>query len=90
MWKGSGQELEECKDDMIQYIRKGVSEDLISMEKRGGGILEIQLGKNWQIPGLYFLEAFDTVDAMGANLVTYAYGAHEQVAERVLGRVTSG
>ena len=41
------------------------------MEKRGGGILEIELlDKTKELPNYYQLDvSFDTLDAMGANFI---------------------
>lgn len=69
-WTGSKQQIEVHWSDIVQWITTGIKDDVKSMEKRGGGLLNIGFAENKELPGMYSLEcSFDTADAMGANFI---------------------
>jgi hydroxymethylglutaryl-CoA reductase len=71
IWHGDGKKLQKAMPDLKKEMIAGTKGITANMEKRGGGILDIQLIEmTSQIPDYYQLKAsFDTVDSMGANFI---------------------
>jgi hydroxymethylglutaryl-CoA reductase len=71
MYRGNIQTLHTFFEELKPELRKSVSDITGNMEKRGGGIKEIQLRDlNDQMEGYYQLHCtFETLDAMGANFI---------------------
>ncbi len=64
-------DLEQGKEELFQYLRNQCKDLTASMEKRGGGLLSIELlDFSHAIENMYQLRAeFDTCDSMGANFI---------------------
>ncbi|OQX81721.1 MAG: hydroxymethylglutaryl-CoA reductase, degradative [Bacteroidetes bacterium 4484_249] len=71
IWKGNLNKLRTLMPDLKERLLESTKYITASMEKRGGGILDIELiDKTDDIPDYYQLKAtFETVDAMGANFI---------------------
>ncbi|MBO0321450.1 hydroxymethylglutaryl-CoA reductase, degradative [Muricauda sp. CAU 1633] len=71
IYKGEKKKLYSFFEELKPELRKSVSDITENMEKRGGGIKEIQLRDlSEQIEGYYQLHCtFETLDAMGANFI---------------------
>lgn len=71
IWNGNKQKLLKSFPKFKIQMLKGVSHISERMEKRGGGIIDIQLiDKTNEIDNYYQLDvSFETVDAMGANFI---------------------
>ena len=70
-YKGSKQELTEYFNAVKERLTEATSSITSNMEKRGGGILAIELiDKTDDLPSYYQLHiTFETVDSMGANFI---------------------
>ena len=70
-YKGGKQELTEYFNAVKERLREATSSITSNMEKRGGGILAIELiDKTDDLPSYYQLHiTFETVDSMGANFI---------------------
>lgn len=71
MFQGSKQKLEQFIEEMQPVFKARTSEITKNMEKRGGGILTIELvDKTNELENYFQLHAtFDTKDSMGANFI---------------------
>jgi len=71
MYAGDGSVLQDYFDENKTELLQATSSITKNMEKRGGGILEIQLvDKTDALPNYYQLEVtFETKDSMGANFI---------------------
>ena len=71
MFQGSKQKLEQFIEEMQPVFKARTSEITKNMEKRGGGILAIELvDKTNELENYFQLHAtFDTKDSMGANFI---------------------
>lgn len=71
MFQGSGDRLTDFVQSIQPVFRARTAEITQNMEKRGGGILKIDLvDKTDELPNYYQLHAtFDTRDSMGANFI---------------------
>jgi hydroxymethylglutaryl-CoA reductase len=71
IWKGEVEKLQALFPLLKQELIEGAKHHTQNMEKRGGGILDIELvDMTDEIENYYQLMAtFDTVDAMGANFI---------------------
>ena len=71
IWQGNHQKLVDAFPDLRKKLLRHTSGITSSMEKRGGGIKNIELtDKRHEIEGYYQLDAgFDTRDSMGANFI---------------------
>jgi len=71
MFQGSKQKLEQFIEQMQPVFKARTSEITKNMEKRGGGILAIELvDKTKELENYFQLHAtFDTKDSMGANFI---------------------
>jgi hydroxymethylglutaryl-CoA reductase len=71
IWEGDHDLLSAFFHELRRLMLAGTSSITANMEKRGGGILDIELlNKRNEIPGYYQIVAsFDTRDAMGANFI---------------------
>lgn len=71
MFEGSKQKIEQFIEQMQPMFRERTAEITRNMEKRGGGILKIDLvDKTAELANYYQLHAtFDTKDSMGANFI---------------------
>lgn len=71
IWKGKKEILETFFNEKKQHLLAGVKELTKNMEKRGGGLLKLDLvDRTSDEPGYYQLLAeFNTQDAMGANFI---------------------
>lgn len=70
-WPGSFLELTSHFSDIEKKLKESVANFLVNMNKRGGGIRKIELLDFTNTLDHYFQirVTFDTVDAMGANLI---------------------
>ena len=71
-WEGAEPEkLEQFFNEMEPRLREGVTHLVANMERRGGGIMKLELENCQHIePGLWQLKArFETCNAMGANFI---------------------
>jgi len=71
IWEGDDAVLKQYFPELRRLMLKHTKPITANMEKRGGGILDIELlNKRDEIPGYYqILAYFDTRDAMGANFI---------------------
>lgn len=71
MYEGDKEELEQYFESKKESFREVTASITKNMEKRGGGILDIQLvDKTGDLPNYYQLHVtFETVDSMGANFI---------------------
>ena len=71
IWEGDDKLLQNAFPALRANMLKQTKAITENMEKRGGGILDIELvNKRNEIPGYYQINAsFDTRDAMGANFI---------------------
>ncbi len=71
IYKGNPQKLHSFFEELKPELRKSVSDITENMEKRGGGVKEIQLMDLHELmEGYYQLHCtFETLDAMGANFI---------------------
>lgn len=71
IWKGEVEKLQALFPFLKEELLIGTKHHTESMEKRGGGIVDIELvDMTHQIDNYFQLKAkFDTVDAMGANFI---------------------
>jgi hydroxymethylglutaryl-CoA reductase len=71
MYSGSRETLQHYFDSKKESLRKATASITKNMEKRGGGILDIQLiDKTESLDQYYQLHVtFETVDSMGANFI---------------------
>ena len=71
IWKGDPDKLTRAMPELKKELLEGTKHITANMEKRGGGILDVQLIKlNDKIEDYYqFRVSFETVDSMGANFI---------------------
>ncbi len=71
IWEGEDDIIQQHFSELRTLMLQKTSSITANMEKRGGGILDIELlNKRNDIPGYYQVVAsFDTRDAMGANFI---------------------
>ena len=89
-WKGNLQQLQELFPDIKTRLLRDTDSITANMNKRGGGILDIQLlDYTAQIPDYYQLRVeFNTCDSMGANFINtvleqFGHSLHDFFAERL-------
>ena len=70
-WTGAIKKLNEVFDELIQQLKADAQSITVNMEKRGGGIQEIELVDfTHKEPNYYQLRCnFETCDSMGANFI---------------------
>jgi hydroxymethylglutaryl-CoA reductase len=70
-WTGEGQKLYQHFDELQARLRQDAAHLTANMEKRGGGVLDIELlDFSRQEPHYYQLKvSFETCDSMGANFI---------------------
>lgn len=88
MFNGPSQKLISFFDDVKPLLKKALTPLTANMEKRGGGLLDIQLrDKTDKIQGYYQLHCtFETLDAMGANFINSCL---EQLAKTLVNEASS-
>ncbi|MDG4945255.1 hydroxymethylglutaryl-CoA reductase, degradative [Weeksellaceae bacterium KMM 9713] len=89
MFKGDDQKLKAFFNSNLKDILKADTSSITkNMEKRGGGILSLELvNKSAQIPYYYQIEAkFDTRDSMGANFINSCLEQFAKTLERELAK----
>ena len=89
MFKGDDQKLQAFFNSNLKDILKADTSSITkNMEKRGGGILSLELvNKSAQIPHYYQIEAkFDTRDSMGANFINSCLEQFAKTLERELNK----
>lgn len=89
MFKGDDQKLQAFFNSNLKDILKADTSSITkNMEKRGGGILSLELiNKSAQIPNYYQIEAkFDTRDSMGANFINSCLEQFAKTLERELAK----
>jgi hydroxymethylglutaryl-CoA reductase len=71
IWKGNVEKLKTLMPDLKDRLIESTSSITGNMQKRGGGILDIELvDKSLEIQNYFQLKAtFETVDSMGANFI---------------------
>lgn len=80
-YKGDTNKLEQFFPQLKKSLIEGVQHITTNMEKRGGGILDIELlNLTEKEPNLYQLKcSFETVDSMGANFINSCLEAFAQI-----------
>ena len=69
-WGGSGAELRGALPRIEAALRRASAEHTANMERRGGGVLGVELVRYDELPDHFELRGrFDTRDSMGANLI---------------------
>ena len=70
-WAGDARKLESVFDELKTELRKDAAPITVNMEKRGGGVLDIELVNLTHLEPNYFQlkVTFDTQDSMGANFI---------------------
>lgn len=69
-WGGSGGELRGALPRIERALRAASAEHTANMERRGGGVLGVELVRYEELPHHFELRGrFDTRDSMGANLI---------------------
>ncbi len=83
LWHGQPEHLQQVFPRLEQRLRQDAAYLTANMEKRGGGILRIELlNLSQQEPGLYqLLAGFETCDSMGANFINSVLEAFETSLE---------
>ena len=71
LWKGNYQKLKDVFPELKKKLLEGSKSTTANMDRRGGGILDIELvDMRNKIDNYYQLKAeFETVDSMGANFI---------------------
>ena len=71
LFTGDHNRLNAAMTEIEAFLRNYVAPVTRNMERRGGGIRQLQLKERSDILGNYFqlLATFDTIDAMGANFI---------------------
>jgi len=84
MYAGDGSVLQDYFDENKTELLQATASITKNMEKRGGGILEIQLvDKTDALPNYYQLEVtFETKDSMGANFINSCLEAIAKAFEK--------
>ena len=84
MYAGDGSVLQDYFDENKTELLQATASITKNMEKRGGGILEIQLvDKTDALPNYYQLEVtFETKDSMGANFINSCLEAIAKTFEK--------
>jgi len=78
-WLGQPSKLIKFQEQLFNYLTAAVNNITISMQKRGGGIIQMQLLPQKQMKGIYQLQiTFNTVDSMGANFINSCLEAMKQ------------
>ncbi|WP_340064609.1 hydroxymethylglutaryl-CoA reductase, degradative [Ascidiimonas aurantiaca] len=88
MFKGASEKLIIFFEYVKPLLKKALAPLTANMEKRGGGLLDIQLrNKTDKIQGYYQLHCtFETLDAMGANFINSCL---EQLAKTLVNEASS-
>jgi hydroxymethylglutaryl-CoA reductase len=70
-WSGESRKLESVFDELKEELRKDAQPITANMEKRGGGVLDIELINLTELEEDYYQlrVTFDTRDSMGANFI---------------------
>ena len=70
-WKGAFRKLESVFHELEERLRSGAKEITTNMEKRGGGVLDIELLDYTGLESDYYQlrVKFETCDSMGANFI---------------------
>ncbi len=71
LWKGDFQKLQSVFEDLKQHLIEDSADITCNMEKRGGGVLSIELLNFTNIERNYYQlrVSFETCDSMGANFI---------------------
>jgi hydroxymethylglutaryl-CoA reductase len=85
-WNGKAQKLKSVFGELQTELRKDTTAITASMEKRGGGVLGIDLIDLTHLEDGYFQlkAAFDTSDSMGANFINSVLEQYARTLERFL------
>ena len=69
-WKGEANALHDHTPELELYLKASVKEITQSMERRGGGIVDIQFIPQPELPHVWQMQvSFKTADSMGANFI---------------------
>ncbi|PWD98279.1 hydroxymethylglutaryl-CoA reductase [Marinilabilia rubra] len=69
-WKGPASFLDPLPKSMFEYLSEALYPVTRKMEKRGGGIIEMEVIELDGKPGIFQLEVgFETIESMGANFI---------------------
>lgn len=69
-WNGETKILQKHTLTLQTYLKESIKEITQSMEKRGGGIVDIQFIQQPQLPAVWQMKvSFKTADSMGANFI---------------------
>ncbi|MEZ4959957.1 MAG: hydroxymethylglutaryl-CoA reductase, degradative [Saprospiraceae bacterium] len=85
-WKGEMRKLESVFEELKTELRKDAAPITANMEKRGGGVLDIELVNFAHLEeGYYQLKVtFDTCDSMGANFINSALESFAKTLDRFI------
>lgn len=83
-WNGQAEKLEAVFDELKQTMNQEAAHFTANMEKRGGGVLDIQLLDFTAEEAHYYqlLVSFETCDSMGANFINSVLESYGQTLER--------
>ena len=86
-YHGEKRELNLAMPGLIVYLREHTKELTRSMEKRGGGVLDIELKDfTHELEGCYqLLVSFETCDSMGANFINSVLEEYANLLEQYFG-----
>ncbi|MFK7806556.1 MAG: hydroxymethylglutaryl-CoA reductase, degradative [Saprospiraceae bacterium] len=85
-WKGAAEKLKELFPDIKKELIKAQAAITANMEKRGGGVTDIELKDMTDSdPGYYQLVvSFETCDSMGANFINSVLEKHAQTLRQFI------
>lgn len=79
-WNGSSEKLKEIFPDLKKALIKSQASITANMEKRGGGVTDIELKDMTSADAGYYqlMVSFETCDSMGANFINSVLEQHAQ------------
>ncbi len=85
-WSGDVRKLESVFEELKTELRQDASAITVNMEKRGGGVTDIELVNfTDQEPGYYQLKvSFETCDSMGANFINSVLECFAKTLDRFI------
>lgn len=83
-WKGKIESLQAVFDELTAELKREAAHITVNMEKRGGGVLDIQLLDFTDQEDNYYqlLVSFETCDSMGANFINSVLESYGNTLER--------
>ncbi len=85
-WNGNGEKLKEAFEDIKKALITAQAPITANMEKRGGGVTDIELkDMTSSEPGYYQLKvSFETCDSMGANFINSVLEKYAQTLQHFI------